>query len=80
MSERLIANIAAAHGVTLADVLGPSRRAKVVSARYTAIVAVLRAKPSISERHLGQIFGRNHRTIHYALKAMGARTARSAPC
>lgn len=64
-----IAQIAAEYGLTLAQIMGRSRRRKVVAARHHAIRHVHSKKhPHWSYPELGRFFGeRDHTTIMYAV-------------
>jgi chromosomal replication initiation ATPase DnaA len=69
--RQIIASVAAAFGLTPADLVGKGRRAEVVQARYTAIHAVRQAKPHFSLSQIGGAFGdRDHSTIFHALQKM----------
>ena len=63
----MIAAEAKAAGLSLADVLGPSRRRSVVSVRHRAIRLVHAAYPNKSFPEIGRIFARDHATVMYAL-------------
>ena len=61
-----IAEIAEAHGYTVADILGPSRRKKLVAVRRLCIL-MLREK-GYSTTEIGRVLGgRDHSTIVHAL-------------
>ena len=67
----IIREVAGRHGMTVGIVLSPRRSRRVVRCRYEAIRAVHEAKPHLSSPELGQIFGRDHTTILYALGRIG---------
>jgi chromosomal replication initiation ATPase DnaA len=69
--QKIIDEIARQHGVTYADIVGPSRRIKIVEARYDAIAAVKIARPAISLHQLGRLFRRDHTSAHSALRKRG---------
>ena len=57
--RRLVATAAEHHGVTVADILGPSRRAPVVLARQEAYASIYDLGwPSL--RQIGHWLGREH--------------------
>lgn len=64
----IINRVAADHGVTYDDIVGPGRSALIVRARFEAIAAVAKANPRFNAPQIGRIFGgRNHTTILNAL-------------
>lgn len=67
--HRIAAEIGAAHGVTVHEILGSDRRAAVVDARYDTIRRVKEENPAWTTTQLGKLFGRDHTTICYALGA-----------
>lgn len=69
--RRIIAEVAARHGLTRQDILGEGRSAAVVRARYEAIAEVRRVYPDKSLIWLGMVFERDHSTIIHALRRMG---------
>lgn len=69
--KALISQIAEQHGLTYADIIGPSRSRKVIKARFDAIAAVATARPTMSLNHLGNVFHRDHTTILSALRKRG---------
>ncbi|TPM89846.1 helix-turn-helix domain-containing protein [Mesorhizobium sp. B2-1-3A] len=70
-NQRIIADVARQHGFTYVDILGKSRRRKVVQARFDAIAAVKAARPMISLQQLGHLFHKDHTSIYHALKQRG---------
>ncbi|GEP00581.1 helix-turn-helix domain-containing protein [Methylobacterium haplocladii] len=70
--RRIIARIAEAHGVTSADITGPSRKTLHFKARLAAIAEVLDLNPRLSIPQLGKIFGgRDSTTIRNAFRHLG---------
>jgi hypothetical protein len=65
--QELIASIAQKHGLTAADIIGRSRRYKVVRARREAVRAVREARPSLSLVQVGRLFRRDFSTIRHFL-------------
>ncbi|MDH2313087.1 helix-turn-helix domain-containing protein [Methylobacterium brachiatum] len=69
--KRIIMRVAEAFGVTHADIVGESKTARVVQARWAAIAAVREAWPNKSLPQLGRCFGgRDHTTIMHAIRTM----------
>ncbi len=73
-ATRIIKGVAAWHDYTIEDILGPSRKAALVTARFDAIVAVKQAFPDLSLPQLGKRFNRDHTTIRTALIVRGELT------
>jgi len=74
-TKQLVAAIAKRHGVTFADIMGPCRRAKIVAARFEAIVAVAQVRYAWSLPQLGRFFGgRDHTTILHAIRTQAVKT------
>lgn len=73
-ADLIIEDVAAECGLTPADIVGPSVRAHIVSARWRAVAEVKRAWPELSLPVLGKIFKRDHTTILNALRKMGVPT------
>jgi len=63
----IIDRCATRHSVSVADILGHSRRREIVAARWEAIGLVAKVFPEFSTPHLGEIFNRDHTAILYAL-------------
>jgi chromosomal replication initiation ATPase DnaA len=63
----LIERVAAFHGVSFEDILGPRRDRKTVAARFDAIAAVHKARPDLSLPQMGRHFHRDHTSILHAL-------------
>lgn len=60
-------------GVTIAEVLGPSRVRHIVDVRFLAIVEILRRFPWMSYPQVGRLMGgRDHSSIMNAVRRMGA--------
>ncbi len=71
--------VAAAHGVTVRDILGKTRQRKVVKARAETIQTLAEAgKGRYTITGLGRALGLNHATIHYWLSSEEARLKRRA--
>jgi len=63
-----IAQIAAQHKVTLADITGSCRRVKFVKARHAAMVAIAVEFDKFSLTRIGNLFGnRDHTTVLYVI-------------
>lgn len=60
------------HGLPEGSITGTSRKVPVVKARFEAIAKVREARPDLSLPALGRIFRRDHTTILYALRKVGA--------
>jgi hypothetical protein len=74
-TKQLVAAIANRHGVTFADIMGPCRRAKIVAARFEAIVAVAQVRYMWSLPQIGRFFGdRDHTTILHAIRTQAVKT------
>lgn len=70
--KQIIKEVANKHGLTYKDIIGKSRKAHIVAARYEAIEAVHRARPKLSLNGIGKHFSdRDHSTILYSLKKRG---------
>ena len=70
--KRIIARIAAEHGFTAADILGPRRQVGLVAARHAAVAEVAREHPALTYADIGRIFRRDHSTIINAMRRAGA--------
>lgn len=71
-SQRIMAETAAKHGVTLTEISGYSRKPKIVTARWHAI-SRLRNELRMSLAAIGRIVNRHHTTVLYALRNMEER-------
>lgn len=62
--RRIIARVAAEFGVSVGEITGRAREARVLRARFAAIHAVKQAQPGLSLTRMGLHFGgRDHTTI-----------------
>ncbi len=66
-----IGRIAAWHGLTYEDILGPSRTHPVIAARFDAIASLYRLMPRANLSELGRHFRRDHTSIRAALIVRG---------
>ena len=74
-TKQLVSAIAKRHGVTFQDIMGPCRRAKIVAARFEAIVAVAQVRYAWSLPQIGRFFGdRDHTTILHAIRTQAVKT------
>jgi hypothetical protein len=74
-TKQLVAAIAKRHNVTFQDIMGPCRRAKIVAARFEAIVAVAQIRYTWSLPQIGRFFGdRDHTTILHAIRTQAVKT------
>jgi hypothetical protein len=74
-TNHLVAAIAKRHGVTYNDIMGPSRKARIVAARFEAIVTVAQLRHMWSLPRIGLFFGgRDHTTILHAIRTQAAKT------
>ena len=69
----IIAEVAAAHQLRIADLVGPSHSRRIVQARHEAIwrcrqVMTDEGKNRFSLPFLGRMFNRDHTSIHYAAR------------
>lgn len=65
---RVILNqVSAAHGVTVEDILGQSRKARIVNARQAAM-ARMNAETKLSLPEIGRRMGRDHTTVLHAIR------------
>lgn len=74
--RRLIAEVAARHGFWADDILGPSKTAPVVEARFAAIRAAFEASPGVSSPRLASWFCRDHTAILNALGRLSLKNKR----
>ena len=69
--RRVIAKVCAAFGLSIGEIVGPSREVPTVRARFAAIYAVKRVHPRLSLSQMGRLFGgRHHTSILSALQKM----------
>lgn len=74
----IIAEVAAAHGLSARDITGASRSDRVVAARWAAIAAAYVERPDMSTTQLGRAFGdRDHSTILHAVRKAGVHRGRA---
>ena len=67
-AQTIAAAIAARFGLTMADMVSPSRNAKLARVRHLAIYTVKSLRPELSYSRIGAVFGgRDHSTIMHAL-------------
>jgi chromosomal replication initiation ATPase DnaA len=64
-----IAPIAAVHGVSVEEILGKSRLANIVAARWDCFAMYRTGGKSTLQ--IGRIMGRDHSTVCHALQKMG---------
>jgi chromosomal replication initiation ATPase DnaA len=67
-ARRIVAEVAARHGITVEEIFGEGRTRLLANARWDAIALVKRANPSWSLHALGAFFGRDHTSILHALR------------
>lgn len=66
-TRALIEEVAKRHGLTAGHIVSRCRERRIVVARYEAIIAVHRARPTMSSPQLGRMFNLDHSTVLYAL-------------
>lgn len=72
----IIRTVADRHGVSVGDILGPSRLRRIILPRHEAMAAVRAGRPRLSLPQIGQIFGgRDHTTVINGLQRHAARMA-----
>ena len=69
----IIKDVATKYGLTVDIIRGQSRSVPVVKVRHEAMAKVHMARPDLSLPALGRIFNRDHTSILFALRKMGAR-------
>lgn len=67
--HRICTTIAVAYGLTVADLVGKSRKARIVIARQTAMAHI---RPLKSLHAIGLIFRRDHTTVVHSVRCHGA--------
>jgi chromosomal replication initiation ATPase DnaA len=67
----LIARVAVAHGLTVADLLGPSHKRKLAYARWEAMAAI-KAEFDDSLPMIGRLFNRDHTSVLHGLRKVAA--------
>lgn len=75
-AREIISRVGAAHGYTLAQIIGPRLEKKLVQARFDAIKAVADGRPDMSLPQIGRVFNRDHTSILHALNKRGGRQNR----
>lgn len=65
--KNVVREVCARHGVSVQDIMGPSKARVESTARREAIYLVKFEKPSVSSGQLGHWFDRDHSTIRCAL-------------
>lgn len=65
-----IAQIALRNGVTVADLISPTRRRPVVAARFECFELLRQQGRSLNQ--IGSIFNRDHTTVLHGLRRRGA--------
>lgn len=71
--RQIVAEVAARHGVTVAEIIGPRRLKYIVHARQEAMYE-LRQRTSFSYPHIGQLLGeRDHATVIHGERKHKAR-------
>lgn len=65
--QTLLAEIAREHGVTVADITGPSRSLKLIPARFHACFE-MRHRLEMSVTEIGRRVNRDHSTVIHALR------------
>lgn len=71
-AANIVKAIATKHNLTVAEVMGNSRRRHIVNARQEAMAAIYTEFPMWSLPTIGRFFDRDHTTVLYSVKAMGA--------
>ena len=73
----IIAVVAQAHGVSVADIKGPSRKQRIVNARMHVIATLKKCRPDASSPEIGRrVGGRDHSTVLHSVKAWPGRAHR----
>lgn len=74
-SKEIVAQVAARHGVSVDDLIGPSRQRTITRARHEAMwlmrQATTRSLPSI-----GRVFRRHHTTVLFGIREHEERRAK----
>ena len=74
-TQHVVAAIAKRYGVTHNDIMGPSRKSRIVAARFEAIVTVAQLRHMWSLPRIGLFFGgRDHTTILHAIRTQAVKT------
>lgn len=61
----IISAVAAAHGISMADMKGPRRHTRFVAARHHAVAIICQCRPDLSYPVIGMLMNRDHSTIMY---------------
>ncbi|RWC25888.1 MAG: hypothetical protein EOS27_26925 [Mesorhizobium sp.] len=73
----IIAEVAREHNVRPADIIGPSRAERMVTARRAAMARVHVERPDLSSTTVGRLFGnRDHSTVLHAWRKAGVGPAK----
>ncbi len=68
----IVEETAAAHGVTVAEMMGPRRIRRIAHARQEAM-ATIYAETKFSYPQVGEFFGRDHTTVIHAVRRVAER-------
>ena len=71
-AANIVKAIAAKHNLTVAEIMGRSRRRHIVRARQEAMTAIYVEFPMWSLPIIGRFFDRDHTTVLFSVKATGA--------
>ncbi len=66
--KEIVAEVAAKHGLSADDLLGPLRTVVFVRPRHEAIYRIAVERPDLSYPQIGKYFGRDHTTALHAVK------------
>lgn len=69
--QSIIREVAQRRGVSVRDILGPSRSASIVAIRHEAIAQAYMERPDMSLPELGRRFNRDHTTVIHAVRKYG---------
>lgn len=78
--KAILARHAEAAGLTVNDLLGPTRMAPVVRARHAAMFELWDEGRRMNLSQVGRIFGRDHTTVLNAVRQARKRLALAGPC
>jgi hypothetical protein len=62
--------VADAHDVTVEEIISPARQSQIALARHTAIYLCARDYLKLSLVQVGDLFGRDHTTVHHAVSLL----------
>lgn len=68
-TERILAEVADKHGLTLGDLTGRRVFHRIAHARHEAMWRIARERPHLSLPAIGKLFNRDHTTVIHALRA-----------